>query len=351
LRLAAVGLGACCWTGRSLRGVVVPPLAAAAAAAAAACVDAAVALAVSYAAGRVGPVAGNKYPYYDRPLVSASAHLASALLELGLELEVVTGLVAHVREQQRPSGGWGDDASNEDPLTSFVAADLLARTDPTFDLQPAASFFESKLGEDGLWRALGPEAPWLTAHITTLVAAMSRPFSERFRWPHSGRSVMDQKTGIPFFAHFLDITNLLARLPGLAASRVELGFIDLIGFRAFNNRFGQDAGDDILHMFASELRTIPFARAIRDGGDEFLVVGAPGRERLDQDLLQFMARWRRAFEDRYGADVQPVLPRIVVSASPGGQLRELRQRLGREVTGLKELASIPDTGVLVTSKG
>ena len=311
----------------------------------------AVALAVSYAAGRVGPVLGNKYPYYDRPLVSASSQLASALLELGIELDVVTGLVAFVREQQRASGGWGDDANREDPLTTFVAADLLARTDPTFDLAATVAYFERTQGSDGLWRALGPDAPWLTGQITALVCAASRPFSARFRWPHCGRSVMDQKTAIPFFAHFLDITNLLARLPGLAAVTVELGFIDLIGFRAFNNRFGQDAGDDVLRLFATELRTIPLARAIRDGGDEFLVVGAPGREHLTEDLSAFMVRWRRVFGERYGVDVEPVLPRIVVGRAPGGQLRDLRQRLGREITGLKELVTIPDTGVLVTSAG
>jgi GGDEF domain-containing protein len=311
----------------------------------------AVALAVSYAAGRQGPVLGNKYPYYDRPLVSASAHLAAALLEIGLELEVVTTLVAYVREQQRTSGGWGDDETREDPLTTFVAADLLARTDPTFDLAPTIDYFERTQGSDGLWRALGPEAPWLTGQIAMLVCAASRPFSARFRWPHCGRSVMDQKTGIPFFAHFLDITNLLARLPGLAAAPVELGFIDLIGFRAFNNRFGQDAGDDVLRMFATELRTIPIARAIRDGGDEFLVVGAPGRVRLAEDLAMFMTRWRRVFGERYGADVLPVLPRIVVGRAQSDQLRELRQRLGREITGLKDLVTIPDTGVLVNSAG
>lgn len=311
----------------------------------------AVALAVSYAAGRTGPVLGNRYPYYERPLVSASAHLASALLELGLELEVVTGLVAHVREQQRASGGWGDDENREDPLTTFVAADLLARTDPSFELAPTVGYYERTQGSDGLWRALGPEAPWLTGHIAALVCAASQPFSARFRWPHCGRSMMDQKTGIPFFAHFLDITNLLARLPGLAAASVELGFIDLIGFRAFNNRFGQDAGDEILRMFATELRTIPIARPIRDGGDEFLVVGAPGRQHLTADLAAFMTRWRRVFGARYGGDVQPVLPRIVVGRAPGEQLRELRQRLGREITGLKELATIPDTGVIVDSAG
>lgn len=55
----------------------------------------------------------------------------------------------------------------------------------------------------------------------------------------------------------------------------------------------------------------------------------------------------RTFHARYGADVAPVLPRIVVGRARGDQLRDLRERLGREITSLKELPSIPETGVLV----
>jgi hypothetical protein len=42
---------------------------------------------------------------------------------------------------------------------------------------------------------------------------------------------------------------------------------------------------------------------------------------------------------------------IVVGRSAGGELRGLRQRLGREITRLEELAVIPDLGVLVTVDG
>lgn len=307
----------------------------------------AIALATSYAAGRTGPVTGQRYPYYERPLVSASAQLASALLEIGIELDVVTDLVRFVAEQRRPSGGWGDDDGRDDPITTLVAADLLTRTDPSFDLAPTLALFERTQGDDGLWRALGPDAPWLTGQVIELARAGAQPFSERFRWPHGSRSVMDQKTGVPFFAHFLDVANLLATLPGLAAATIELAFIDLIGFRAFNNRFGQDAGDDVLRMFATELRTVATARAIRDGGDEFLVVAAPTRAPLHADLAAFMTRWKQTFHVRFGADVTPVLPRILVGRARGAELRELRQRLGREITGLKELASIAETGILV----
>jgi len=229
-----------------------------------------------------------------------------------------------------------------------VAADLLVRVDPSFDLQPTLDYLVSTQHPDGLWRALGPDAPWLTSEVIRLALAMQRPFAERFRWPHVGRSVIDHKTGVPFFAHFIDIANLLASLPGLAPTSLELAFIDLIGFRAFNNHFGQDAGDDVLRRFATELKTIPVSRAIRDGGDEFLVIGAPSRGELEADLRVFMTAWKARFHAVFGADVPAVTPRVVVSSGRASELRGLRQRLGREITALKTLESIPETGVLVT---
>jgi GGDEF domain-containing protein len=311
----------------------------------------AVALGVTYAAGQDGPIRGNRFPYYEKPLVSASAQLACALLALGIDLDVATALVRFVRDQRRPSGGWGDDPDREDPLTTLVAADLLARIDPSLDLEPTLGYFEAVQHDDGLWRALGPDAPWLTAEVIALALALRQSFAARFRWPHCGRSLLDHKTGVPFFAHFIDIANLLASIPGLASSPIELAFIDLIGFRAFNNRYGQDAGDEVLRVFATQLKTVPIARAVRDGGDEFLVIGAPCRGPLTADLGPFMTAWKARFHERFGAEVRAVTPRIIVGQSTGGELRALRQRLGREITALKDLRSIPEIGVLVNSHG
>jgi diguanylate cyclase (GGDEF)-like protein len=309
-----------------------------------------VALAITYAAGQTAPVRGNQFPYYGKPLASASAHVASSLLRLGIELDVAAELVRCVGELRRASGGWGDDDS-ADPLTTVIAAELLARTDPSFDLTPTLGYFEATQHPDGLWRALGPEAPWLTAEIAVLACAARQPFAARFRWPHCGRALLDQKTGVPFFAYFIDVANLLAAVAGLASSAIELAFIDLIGFRVFNNRYGQDAGDEVLRLFATQLKTIPCARVVRDGGDEFLVLAAPQREPLADDLGAFMAAWKAVFHERFGADVPSVAPRIVVGLSTGAELRQVRQWLGREITRLKELATIPETGVLVTADG
>lgn len=64
-------------------------------------------------------------------------------------------------------------------------------------------------------------------------------------------------------------------------------------------------------MFAGELRTIDQARAVRDGGDEFLVIGAPGRTGLARDLTAFLPAWQATFRAGFGVPAG-VVPRIVV---------------------------------------
>ena len=68
------------------------------------------------------------------------------------------------------------------------------------------------------------------------------PFAKRFRFPRAQPDNLDRKTGLPSFAYFAELSRLFGEMPGLARAKVELGFIDLIGFRAFNNRYGQAQG-------------------------------------------------------------------------------------------------------------
>jgi GGDEF domain-containing protein len=203
-------------------------------------------------------------------------------------------------------------------------------------------------GEDGLWRAFGPEAPWLTLEVLELMASLERSFAERFRFPFLPDVNRDHKTKLPFFAYFADLCRLFRALPGLSRTRTDLAFIDLIGFRAFNNAYGQERGDDVLRAFADALRTLPAARAIRDGGDEFLVVGAPGRSGLRADLESFRAEWPVRFLAHFGQGVPPVAPRILVARARGGSLTEAREHLGRAITSLKDRSGPDDPkGILV----
>ena len=296
----------------------------------------AVAIAAVHAAGLEGPILGTRFPYANVPLCSASAHLATSLLTLGSDLELVASLGDFVREQRTETGGWTDGDAPADPLTTLVCADLLGGIDPSFEGERTIAFFESAQGDDGLWRALGPDAPWLTVQILSLLRAMRRPFAERFRWPHRAETMRDHKTRIPFFAYFAELAQLFATLPGLARERVEIAFIDLIGFRTFNNRHGQDAGDEVLRAFAAELERIPTTRAIRDGGDEFLVVGAPSGTGLVASMRAFQKEWPGRFRSAFGADVPPVTSRILVANTAGGTLRHAREELGRRIGLLKD---------------
>lgn len=308
----------------------------------------AVAIAASYAASGEGPVLGLRFPYHQQILVSATAALASALLTLGSDLEYAARLSEVVRGARRPSGAWGDANEPDDPLTTLLCADLLGRIDPTFDAAPTLERLGEMQGRDGLFRALGPDAPWTTAQIALWAKSASRPFGARFEWPHRAEAIRDHKTGLPFFAYFADLADLFATMPGLASAPVEIGFIDLIGFRAFNNRFGQDAGDRVLREFAREISGIVGTCAIRDGGDELLVIGPPAGPPLRPGLDAMRSSWPARFHAAFGDDVPPVAPRVIVACCAGRDLRRAREELGRRITDLKNDPSAhPTEGLLV----
>jgi hypothetical protein len=257
------------------------------------------------------------------------------LLCLGLELDLVPALVDFVRRSQLPHGGFGDDGEQGDVLATLLAGELLASVDPTFDPTAALAYLRGRGSEDGFFRVLGPEAPWLTARVLSWSARSERPFAERFCFPFLPPHNRDQKTGLPFFAYFADLFALFSALPGLAAAHVELVFIDLAGFRVFNNAHGQERGDDVLRVFGGELARIPNVSAIRDGGDEFLLVGAPGYRGLAGVLDRFRGAWPDAFRKAFGHDVPPVAPRVLVGHTTGARLMSSRETLGRTITSLK----------------
>jgi GGDEF domain-containing protein len=299
----------------------------------------ALALATTYAdlARRAGGVVlGTRYPFHDKALVSASAQLATGLLRVGSEFPLASRLLDFVRRERRASGGWGDAGASEDVLTTWVAADLLLHLDPSFDPQATATFFASRQDRAGFWRALGPDAAWLTAAIGQWLESAEQPFANRFRWPAIVAANRDRKTGLPFFAYFDDLMHLYAELPGIAAAPTELAFIDLAGFRAFNNAHGQNMGDDVLATFGHELAAIPGCAAVRDGGDEFLLVGAPARKELTADLEAFRHLWPDRFRARFGTDVPPVAPRILAHRVLGGGLGRAREVLGSALGELKQ---------------
>jgi GGDEF domain-containing protein len=188
---------------------------------------------------------------------------------------------------------------------------------------------------DGWWTAYGPETAWLTAEIEAWLNKAGLPFSARFHWPQLALAQRDRRTGLPLYGYYADLAALCRALPGLSASGVELAFLDLVGFREVNNRLGMAAGDEVLVAFANALAAIPEAMAVRDGGDEFLVLGPPGGRNLAKKLDDFRRSWPDIYHARFGADAPAVAPRVLVAQTEGRHLVWLRDELGRRVGDLK----------------
>ncbi len=296
-----------------------------------------------------GRVTGRGFPFNQKFLVSATAQLATSLLVIGQDLELAAQLVGAVSAERTPAGSWADAGNPPDIMATLVAADLMLHVDPGFDPSPSLAFFESKRNARGTWTAFGPEEPWITSEILSWKERARARFEERFRWPRVAPPTRDHKLSLPNYSWFEQVADLFSSIPTLSGQPLTAAFIDLAGFGKFNNRFGQDTGDDVLRKFAVHLTTaLPGGRPCRDGGDEFLVIGTPGGNRLAADLDAMRASWPGAFHAAFGADVPPVAPRIVVVPCRCGELRDARRCLGRSIAGLKAThPTPPEQGVVV----
>ena len=313
----------------------------------------ALAVAESYAAraiaaGSVGT--GSRFPFHDRPMTSVSAQLAGGLLALGVHPKLTGRLAAWAEGQACDDGAWADAGEPPDPLTTLVAADLLGGLEPGWDPAPTVGWLRARRRADGTVVAMGPEAAWLTLAVEGLESRLARPFPERFRWPQLAVEQRDRRTGLPFLGYLSDLARLFAEVPSLAAAPVEVAFLDLAGFGAWNNAFGMAAGDEVLRFLASELAAVPGAVAVRDGGDEFLLVSAPGGNGLADRVAALRRAFPARFRARFGEAALPVAMRVVTSCVPGAGLEAGRDRLGVEIAGLKAAhPSPPLEGVQASS--
>jgi GGDEF domain-containing protein len=233
-------------------------------------------------------------------------------------------------------------------LTTLAAAELLSVLDPSFDPESVTAFFVRHQEPTGWWRALNPEVPWLTGAISTWLEHSTRPFADRFAWPELPVWSRDRTTRLPTMAVFDELVVALGAIHGLANTELEVAFIDLAGFGAFNNAYGMDAGDRALAAYAAALRELPRTLTIRQGGDELLVLGRPGSAgRLEPQLRAFMRGWP-AQAEQAGVPRGGVVPRILVAGGRAGDLRRLRTELGTAIGLLKKASEAPGPeGVLV----
>jgi GGDEF domain-containing protein len=287
-----------------------------------------------------GPVIG-RGSFEGEQLVSASAALGTVLWQLRIYPSLVPELVDHVADKIRSDGGWGDPGQPTDILTTLAAADLLLGLDPDFDPDRTVVWFARAQEPEGWWRALDPEVPWLTAAVVEWLDRSTRPFVQRFSWPGALKLDLDRRTQLPTYAWFADLARSVQEVPGLARAEWDIAFVDLAGFGTFNTDNGQAKGDEVIGAFGRALARIPGCRAIRDGGDEFILIGAPGDSSLFDLLDAFRKTWLAEFVRTFGPEPNPVRPRITVSRSVGRELAAGRERLGRRIGEMKKLHENP----------
>jgi GGDEF domain-containing protein len=298
-------------------------------------------LAIRYGslAARDGVVRGLQHPWHRAPLVSATAQLAAGLWHWGVYPSVVPALVSFVSLSRAADGSWGDLGQPSDVLTTLAAADLMARLDPGFDPEPTARWLLEHQEDAGWWRALDPEVPWLTAAVARWLLLSERPFHERFVWPTSPIWTRDRMTGLTTLAGVDELVAVLGALPRVADEPMEVAFLDLAGFRAFNKRHGSQAeGDRVLALLGEALRALPDVLPARIGGDERLMIGKPG-DRIGPKL----DAWRHAWPARLRAAgfSDKVAPRILVGRARAREVDELRRELGEAIFRMKQI--FPET--------
>ena len=295
-----------------------------------------------------GLVAGRTFPFFEVAMPSATAHLASAAARVGDGIEIVAPAVEWLQGERRLDGGWGDPGQPSDILTTLAVAELMGYLDPGFDPAGALGVLGDLVtARGGRATVVGPEWPWVAAELLAFGTWSRRPFRERFRWPHVPPWMIDGRVRVPRYEAYLADARLFESVPGLAGAPVEIAFLDMADFGTWNTRHGQAAGDELLARLTSLLRSIPESRTIRDGGDEFLVIGSPQATGLEGRLRAAFGRWVEASE-RVSPEL-PVVPlRAVVTTTRADDLREARVNLGQWIGLVKaDVASPPPGGVVL----
>jgi GGDEF domain-containing protein len=285
-------------------------------------------------AARSGVVCGVRHPWFERPLVSATAQLGAGLWHWGVYPSLLPALISFVSLSRTADAAWADEGQPTDVLTTLAAADLLSTLDPGFDPEPTAAWLMDRQETAGWWRALDPETPWLTAAIARWLLRSERSFTDRFSWPSTPVWTRDRMTGLTTLAGIDELIAAMGALPRLNNETMEVAFLDLAGFRAFNKIYAsQEEGDRVLRLLGGALDVIPGVLAARIGGDEMLLLGKPGNA-----IGSVIEAWRAAWPARLRAAgiEEKVAPRILIGRSAVRDVSRLRRELGEGIFRMKQ---------------
>jgi GGDEF domain-containing protein len=269
-------------------------------------------------------------------IASGSACLGAALWRLHIYPTLVPALLEFTLDELGADGAWADPGAEPDPLTTLVAASFVGSLDPSFDPRPTVEYFKRTQGPDGLWCLRGRPDAWLTREVLGWLETSTLPFARRFRWPGTLKVDRDRRTGLPMFGYFVDVERGINELTALSRRPIDVAFIDLAHFGDYNNAMGQAKGDEVIVAFGEMLGRVLAAQAMRDGGDEFTVLGVPGDDgpSLKVRLERFQHDWAVEFARRFGS--RHVAPRIVVAEGrPAADLARTREELGVRLADAK----------------
>ena len=224
--------------------------------------------------GRLGPLrrgegramrrarsAGRTFPFFEVPMPCATAHLASAAARGGA---TASRSWRPPSSGSRGSGGrgrWGEPGQPSDILTTLAVAELMGVFDPGFD--PGRR--PGRPGRSSLRRA-GAGGPRGTG------VAVGRRRAARVRGlepptvpgalPVAARATLDDRRAHRGARATRPISRMRACSERARPGRRARGdlVLDMAGFGAWNTKHGQAAGDELLALLTSLLRSIPESR-------------------------------------------------------------------------------------------
>ncbi|WP_027695461.1 sensor domain-containing diguanylate cyclase [Vibrio litoralis] len=99
----------------------------------------------------------------------------------------------------------------------------------------------------------------------------------------------DMLTGLPNRTMAMEYLNNAIKYPNQGVGKVAVLFVDLDGFKAVNDSYGHNAGDELLKIISSRLLHCVRDKDLvsRRGGDEFLILL---RGAIDKDVISMVAQ-------------------------------------------------------------